>query len=87
MPFAAISDSIERGFDTFFAWLPALVGALVVLIIGYFIAKFVGKLITSLLTRAGLDRHALPRQRVDGRRPHRRVVVSLRRRCRDLLRP
>jgi Conserved TM helix len=54
-----IGDSVERGFDTFFAWLPALVGAIVVLIIGYFIAKFVGKLITTLLTRAGLDRNML----------------------------
>jgi hypothetical protein len=54
-----IGDSIERGFDTFFAWLPALVGAIVVLIIGYFIAKFVGRLITTLLTRAGLDRNML----------------------------
>jgi hypothetical protein len=54
-----IADSVERGFDTFFAWLPALVGAIVVLIIGYFIAKFVGKLTTTLLTRAGLDRNML----------------------------
>lgn len=52
----SISDSIERGFDTFFEWLPSLVGALVVLIIGYFIAKFVGKLIATLLERAGFDR-------------------------------
>jgi small-conductance mechanosensitive channel len=52
----SISDSIERGFDTFFEWLPALVGAIVVLIIGYFIAKFVGKLIATLLERAGFDR-------------------------------
>ena len=53
-----IGDSVERGFDTFFAWLPALLGALVVLIIGYFIAKFVAKLSTGL-TRAGLDRNLL----------------------------
>jgi hypothetical protein len=58
----SISDSIERGFDTFFEWLPALIGAIVVLIIGYFIAKFVGKLITTLLTRAGLDRNMLSGQ-------------------------
>ena len=30
----SISDSIERGFDTFFESLPSLVGALIVLIIG-----------------------------------------------------
>jgi hypothetical protein len=54
-----IGDSVERGFDTFFAWLPALIGALVVLIIGYFIAKFVGKLLTTALTHAGLDRNLL----------------------------
>jgi hypothetical protein len=56
MLFAAISDSVERGFDTFFEWLPNLIGALVVLIIGYIVAKVVAGVIGKLLQRGGLDR-------------------------------
>jgi hypothetical protein len=41
-----IGNSIERGFTVFFAWIPALLGALAILVIGYFVAKFVGKLVT-----------------------------------------
>jgi hypothetical protein len=46
----------------FFAWLPALVGALAVLLIGYLVAKIVGKLVARGTQRAGLDRtlHAGP---------------------------
>ena len=54
-----IGDSVERGFSVFFAWVPALIGALVILIIGYLIAKFVQKLLASGLTHAGLDRSLL----------------------------
>ena len=53
-----IADSVERGFDTFFEWLPNLVGALVVLIIGYFVAKIVQGAISRGLQRAGFDRTA-----------------------------
>ena len=51
-----IGDSIERAFTVFFTWLPALIGALVVLIVGYFVAKLVMKLVRTGLERAGLDR-------------------------------
>src|SRR3954470_14671944 len=51
-----IGNSIERGFTVFFAWIPALLGALAILVIGYFVAKYVGKLVTRSLQRAGLDR-------------------------------
>jgi hypothetical protein len=51
-----IGNSIERGFTVFFAWIPALLGALAILIIGYLVAKFVGKLVTRALQRAGFDR-------------------------------
>ena len=53
-----IGDSVERGFDTFFEWLPNLVGALVVLIIGYFVAKVVQGVVWRALHRAGFDRVA-----------------------------
>lgn len=51
-----IGNSIERGFTEFFAWLPALLGALAILVIGYFVAKIVSKLVARVLHRAGLDR-------------------------------
>ena len=51
-----IGDSVERAFTVFFTWLPALIGALVVLVVGYFIAKLVMKLVRGGLKRAGLDR-------------------------------
>jgi len=53
---ASIGGSVERAFVVFFAWLPALIGALVVLLIGYFVAKAVGKLVWKAAQRAGLDR-------------------------------
>jgi Conserved TM helix len=51
-----IGDSIERGFNVFFAWIPALIGAIVILIVGYIVAKVVGNLLARVLGRAGLDR-------------------------------
>ena len=50
-----IGNSVERGFTVFFAWVPALLGALAILLIGWLVAKFVGKLVTRVLQRAGLD--------------------------------
>ncbi|MGN6798076.1 MAG: mechanosensitive ion channel family protein [Gaiellaceae bacterium] len=47
---------MDRAFTVFFAWLPALIGAIAVLIIDYFVAKIVGKLVTRATQRAGLDR-------------------------------
>jgi len=53
---ASIGDSVDHGFSVFFAWIPALLGAIAVLIIGYLIAKVVGKLVHRVTSRAGLDR-------------------------------
>ena len=53
---ASIGDSVDRGFTVFFAWVPALLGAIAVLIIGYFVAKLVAKLVYKATHRAGLDR-------------------------------
>lgn len=52
---AAIGDTVERGFEVFFAWLPHLLGALAVLVIGYFVAKLLGRLVSRALRGAGLD--------------------------------
>ncbi len=54
-----IGDNAERGFDTFFSWLPGLIGALAILVIGYFVAKVIGNLLARGLNRAGLDRTVL----------------------------
>lgn len=51
-----ISDSVERGFTVFFAWLPSLLAALAILIVGYIVAKVVGKIVGRVLHRAGFDR-------------------------------
>jgi hypothetical protein len=56
MVLASISGSVDRAFTVFFAWVPALVGAIAVLLIGYIVAKVVGKLVYKATHRAGLDR-------------------------------
>ena len=55
MPVASISGSVDRAFTVFFAWLPAFIGALVVLLVGYLVAKLVGRLVARVSHRAGLD--------------------------------
>lgn len=52
-----INNSIERGFDRFFAFLPNLLGFLVLLLVGYLVAKVVGGLVSKALGRAHLDQH------------------------------
>ena len=51
-----IGNSVERGFTVLFAWIPALIGALVILVVGYFVAKAVSGLVRRVLERVGLDR-------------------------------
>ena len=55
-PLASVSDSVNRGWDEFFQWLPKLVGFLIIVLIGYIVAKIVGNLVGNALRRAGLDR-------------------------------
>ena len=50
------SRSLQRALDVFFEFLPALVGALLILLIGYFVARLVGRLLSSVLRRSGFDR-------------------------------
>ena len=58
LTFAAvdIGASLQKGLDTFFAFLPKLVGFLIVLAIGYIVAKVVKALLIKLLDKVGLDR-------------------------------
>jgi hypothetical protein len=52
---ADIGDSVDRGWDEFFVWLPRLVGFLAILLIGYIVAKIVERIVTRLLRKGGLD--------------------------------
>jgi len=58
MPIAKIkiSDSLQQGFDAFFAFIPNLIAFLVILIVGYVIAKVVSKIVQKALEKAGLDK-------------------------------
>jgi len=49
-------DRLENGVTDVFAFIPELIGALIILAIGYFVAKLIGNLIGRLLYRGGLDR-------------------------------
>ncbi len=55
-PLASVSDSVNRGWDEFFEWLPKLVGFLIIVLVGYIVAKIVGNLVGKALKRAGFDR-------------------------------
>src|SRR5215210_4820164 len=54
-----VSRSIQRMITEFFAFIPELIAAIVILIVGYFVAKVIGNIVARALGRAGLDRHVL----------------------------
>ncbi len=58
MHFAAvdIANSLQQGLDSFFEFLPRLLGFLIVLLIGYIVARIVKGVLSKLLGRVGLDR-------------------------------
>jgi hypothetical protein len=47
--------AIQSGLVTLVSFLPALIGALVIILIGWFIAGILGRLVTALLSRVGFD--------------------------------
>ena len=51
-----ISDSIQRGINELFAFIPELIAAILILIVGWIIASWLGKLVARVLRRAGFDR-------------------------------
>jgi hypothetical protein len=51
-----IGDSFQRAMDEFFAFLPNLLGAIVILVIGWIVARLVGRLVTTGLRSVGTDR-------------------------------
>jgi Conserved TM helix len=58
MPIAAvqIAQSLQRGLDSLIAFIPNLVGCLIILFIGYVIARLVKAAVTKGLEAVGLDR-------------------------------
>jgi hypothetical protein len=52
-----IKNSLQTALDTFFAFLPNLLGFLVLLIIGFIVAKVVAAIVRKVLDKVGLDRH------------------------------
>jgi small-conductance mechanosensitive channel len=53
-----IGDSVQQGLDNLFAFLPRLIGFLLILLIGYIVARVVKGILTKVLEGANLD-HAL----------------------------
>jgi Conserved TM helix len=51
-----IGASLQGALDTFFAFIPRLIGFLLVLAIGYIVAKVVKSVLVRLLERVGLDK-------------------------------
>ena len=58
MPLAAIKivDSLQKGLDAFIAFLPNLIGFLVILIVGFIIAKIVKGIVSKGLEKLGVDK-------------------------------
>ena len=76
---ASIGGKVDNAFAVFFAWLPALIGAIAVLLIGYFVAKIVGALVHRAAHRAGLDRtlHRGPGGNVIGDKDNKPDVIGV----------
>src|SRR5919199_5243268 len=60
--FAAVSvgDSLQKALDSFFNFLPNVLGFLIILGIGWLIARAIGAVVTKALTASGLDRSLHP---------------------------
>jgi hypothetical protein len=52
----SISESLQQGFDSFFGFIPNLIGFFLILLVGWLIAKVVRTLITKGLEALGLDK-------------------------------
>src|SRR3982075_1566169 len=56
--FDAVMLSITAALVTFLSFIPAIIGAVIILVIGWIIAGFLGRLVTMILSRVGFDRAA-----------------------------
>ena len=48
-------ESLRSGLDAFFAFVPQLIGAIVILIVGYFVAKILQAVVARVLKAVGFD--------------------------------
>ena len=57
-PLAAVNvgDSVQTALDSFFGFLPKLIGFIIVLAIGWIVAKVIKTAVTKLLQKVGLDK-------------------------------
>jgi hypothetical protein len=56
IPFAVdVGDSLQQGFDQFFAFLPNILAFLVILVVGYLVAKLVKTVVAKVLDKLGVD--------------------------------
>src|SRR3954471_7854399 len=51
-----VGDSLQQAFNSFFGFLPNLLGFLVILVIGYIVARVVKGVLIKVLEKVGLDR-------------------------------
>lgn len=51
-----IGDSFQNATDTFFAFLPNILGFLIILLVGFVVAKVVSTVVRKVLEKAGVDR-------------------------------
>jgi hypothetical protein len=51
-----VGDSLQQAFDSFFGFLPNLLGFLIILVVGYIVARVVKGILTKVLEKVGLDR-------------------------------
>jgi len=51
-----VGDSVQTALDSFFGFLPKLIGFIIVLAIGWIVAKVVKTAVTKLLQKVGLDK-------------------------------
>ena len=58
MSVAAIKvvDSVQTGLDSFFGFIPTLLGALAILLIGWIVAKVVRTVVNKVMDKVGVDR-------------------------------
>jgi small-conductance mechanosensitive channel len=52
-----VTTSLQQGLDALFAFIPNVIGFLVILIVGYFIARIVKTVVAKGLEKVGLDKH------------------------------
>jgi len=56
--FDAVMLSITAALVTFLSFLPAIIGAIIILVVGWLLAGFIGRLVTMFLDRIGFERAA-----------------------------